>query len=123
MPLKFEIYRIIILLLGIGEGLTNLIYLISKRGVTLARNQHKEIPPTVTDKQMKLKIIMLFIFGIIFLICALYSFITKTFPKTIISTVFVCFAVYAVIEASYYRYWKTIGFAVLAISLAIILII
>lgn len=117
MSWKVELFRAIFVALGTMEIITNVKYLVKKDGLTEARKQHKELPNTVTDKNMKIKVICMLLSGIGFLFIGLASYILHS-PIIICTSIFLmAFSCYALIEAIYYKYRNTFGFA--AISIAI----
>lgn len=123
MPWIYEIYRAILVAFGTTQTILNLYYLSKKNGMELAAKQHAELPKTATIKQLKIKTTMMLLFGVIFLAAGLFAYFTHSFPKSTVSFILITFAIYAIVEAAYYRYWKTTGFAILGILLAAALII
>lgn len=117
MSWKFEIYRSFFLAFGVFQVIANLNYLYLKNGIKLARKQHQEIPKAVTDKQMKTKVTLMFSFGIVFLFNGVFSFATHNLNQTYYEITLILFAVYALVEALYYKYWKTFGFSIISILL------
>lgn len=117
MSWKQEIFRALLLAFGTGEIIANLNYLIKKNGIDLAKRQHQELPANVSDKQMKIKVICMLSAGIMFFIESLISYITRSYSDVIIFGSLIAFAIYACIEALYYKYWKTAGFAIVSMIL------
>jgi hypothetical protein len=109
-----EIFRAFFVALGAMELFSNILHFVKEDGMNSARKQHQELPKTASQKQIKTKTIIMLIFGIIFLITGLYSYVINEIPSFLYSCVLFVFSVYAVIEAFYYAYWKTVGFAVIA---------
>lgn len=122
MSWKYEIYRAIFVTLGTTEVITNLIYLMKKDGLKLAKKQHGELPPNITEKQLFIKVILMAMFGILFFISGIYFYIIKTFSHSIAFTILLLFSIYAILEAIYYRYWKTTGFCIVAVTLFLVYI-
>lgn len=122
MSWKSEIYRSLFVALGAMQCITNLIYLSNKNGLEFAKKQHQEIPPNVSSNQLKIKVIFMLLFGIIFLITGSYSFISRSINFYSILIPLSLFAIYATCEALYYKYWKTIGFSILTILLLLIFV-
>lgn len=120
MPLKFEIYQALFVALGVIQVLTNSVYLLKDNGLTYARKQHRELPTKITDRQILIKVMLMFGFGTAFLIIGIYSFYKSTFFETMAFTSLLLFAIYGTLEAMYYRHWKTTGFAILSIVILII---
>ncbi|MGM0168030.1 hypothetical protein IGI39_003042 [Enterococcus sp. AZ135] len=117
-----EIYRGLFVAFGAMQLLTNLGFLLKSNGDQLARKQHQEVPPTISAKQMRVKIWLMLSFGILFISVGLYSYINRLFPLQLSLLLLGLFALYALSEALYYKYWKTIGFALISIILFSILI-
>ena len=122
MSWKVELFRAFFVALGALEVITNGRYLLCKNGITLARKQHQEIPSNVTDKNMKVKVICMFISGIGFLLMGLASYVMHDPVKVGTCIFLVLFALYALIEAIYYKYINTFGFATISMLFLIIYI-
>lgn len=120
MEWKLEIYRAFFVAFGAMEVLTNLCYLIRKNGLQLARKQHQELPKSITEHQIRIKVILMFLFGLAFLINGLFSYCTHTVNTIFFTINLILFSLYAFIESMYYKYWKTIGFLIVSIILLII---
>lgn len=118
-----EIYRAFFVALGSMEVLTNLRFLLKNNGIQLARKQHQEIPAGVSTKQMRMKVLMMFSFGAAFLIIGLYSYFSRTFPLPMYLVSLGLFSMYAISEAIYYKYLKTMGFALISILIFLLLIL
>ena len=114
-----EIFRALLLTFGMTEIITNISYLARKNGLELARKQHGELPPKLPSEKIKLKVIFMLLFGILFFVAALSSFILHKYIAVVISVPAILFCFYGVTEALYYRYWKTFGFAFVTILLLI----
>lgn len=114
-----EIFRALLLTFGITEVITNLLHLTSENGLISARKQHGELPKDLTDHQIKLKVILMLCFGAAFFGGALLSYLLHDYLHNTFLVISITFALYAIIEASYYRYRNTIGFALVAIILVI----
>ncbi len=123
MKWTFELYRAFFVALGSMEVLSNLFFLLKDDGIRLARKQHQEVPPDISIKQMRLKVLMMFSFGIVFLVIGLYSYISRSFPLSVYLMSLGIFSIYAISEAFYYKYWKTIGFAIISIIFFLLLIL
>ena len=122
MSWKIELYRAFFVVLGTSEVIANTKYLLQKDGLTKARKQHQELPKNATEKNMKVKVICMLIVGIMLLCVGLASYILHQPLKmcTIISLVLL--TAYAIIEAFYYKYRNTFGFAAVAIAVTILYI-
>lgn len=83
MEWKLEIYRAIFVAFGATEVLTNLRYLIRENGIELARKQHQELPKEITHRQMKAKVILMFVFGLLFMVLNSYHLIRVTIKNPI----------------------------------------
>ncbi|MDT8716869.1 hypothetical protein IAI10_09380 [Clostridium sp. 19966] len=123
MNWKLEIYRAFFLAFGIFEVIANTRYLFVRDGIKLARKQHQELPRTATSNQYKAKVICMLISGICFFLTGLYSYIQHGVNNTYYSIMLICFAIYAVIEGVYYRYWKTFGFSTISVLFLLIFLI
>jgi len=122
MTWKQEIFRALLLAFGAGQIITNVQYLIKKNGISLARKQHQELPHNVTDKEMRIKATCMLLVGIMFFVIALISYVTGSYFDLIMLSSLIIFSMYGIGEAVYYRYWKTVGFAVTTIVLLCIYI-
>lgn len=107
---NLEIYRAFFVAFGAMEVLTNFRYLIRKNGIELARKQHQELPKDISDRQMKAKIILMFAFGLLFLVNGLIAYYMKKVNSTYFIVTLSLFCLYALVESLYYRYWRTFGF-------------
>lgn len=114
-----EILRALFLTFGMTEIITNTLYLTKENGLDLARKQHGELPPRMPSKKIKLKVIFMLSFGIIFFMASLSSYILHKYIPIIIIIPSILFCLYGIIEASYYRYRNTFGFAFVTILLMI----
>lgn len=117
MSWKQEIFRALLLAFGAGQVIANLKYLIKKDGISLARNQHQELPSNVSDKKMRTKVICMLLVGVMFSTVSLSSYISRSYSNTIILGSLIIFSIYGIVEASYYKYWKTTGFAIVSLIL------
>ena len=120
MNWKQEIIRALLLALGSFEVITNMMFLARNNGLKKARKQHTELPPAVTDKQLKVKVICMLSFGIVLFSVSLLSYILHTYLHLAIIAALALFVVYGITEALYYRYWKTFGFATVTIVFFVI---
>ena len=114
-----EIFRALLLTLGFTEILTNITYLTKENGLVLARKQHGELPKNISDKKIKVKVICMLVFGIALFGVALSTYVLHSYSRNIILLTTISFSVYGIIEALYYRYWKTCGFALVTILLVV----
>ena len=120
MSWKQEIIRALLLALGSFQIITNTMYLTRKNGLMHARKQHSELPPSVTDKQIKMKVVCMLAVGVVLFTVSLLSYILRTYLNIPITIALSLFVVYGITEALYYRYWKTFGFAAVTIVLLIV---
>jgi hypothetical protein len=123
MPWKFEIYLAFFIAFGATQIISNLIYLSKKNGIELARRQHKELPDMATSMQVKKKVVCMLLFGILFLAVGLVSSFTRSFHQISIVIVLGMYVAYALAEAIYYKFWKTIGALILSGVLLVIFIL
>ena len=114
-----EILRALLLTIGATEIITNSMYLTRKNGLELARKQHSELPDIVSDKKIKIKVICMLLSGIAFFGSSLLSYILRMHLHNIVIITSILFSLYGIIEALYYRYWKTTGFAFVTIIVLI----
>ncbi|WP_167954821.1 hypothetical protein [Anaerosporobacter faecicola] len=109
-----EILRCFFVAFGAFEFFINLYYLTTQQGLAKARKQHGELPPTATPHNIRMKVICMMCSGFVFLIAGCTSFYLHTYCGSFLFLSALGFALYAWIEACYYRYWKTFGFATVA---------
>ena len=64
----------------------------------------------------------MFIYGVLFFIVGIISFINKSVNSTMYTVILILFSIYAICEAMYYRYWKTISFAFLSLIITALFI-
>jgi len=114
-----EIFRALLLTFGVIEIITNLTYLTKENGLDLARKQHGELPGNISNKNIKVKVLCMLSFGIAFFVSSLLCYILHKYLHNIIFMTSVLFLLYGIIEALYYRYWKTFGFAFVTLLIAI----
>ncbi len=119
MTWRQEIFRALLLTLGFTEILTSITYLTKENGLVLARKQHGELPKNISDKKIKVKVICMLVFGIVLFGVALSTYVLHSYSRNIILLTTISFSVYGIIEASYYRYWKTCGFSLVTILLVV----
>ncbi len=117
MPWTHEILRAFFVTFGALQTISNITYLMKKNGLELARKQHKELPSNTTDKQIRVKTIGMFLFGILFLVTGLFSYFTRSYYELSFIIALGVYMIYALIEASYYRFWRTIGACVISVLL------
>jgi len=68
------IFKIIIVVFGLIEIMTNGYYLFGKNKIMKAKLQHRELPEEITILQLKLKVMLMFLSGCLFLITGIASF-------------------------------------------------
>lgn len=115
MTLVEEILRAFLLSLGVSELLLNCSYLVKRNGLTLARKQHGELPPNLPHRNIKIKVIVMASFGLLFALVSLNSYFLHAYVKTLMVISLFLFMVYGISEALYYKYWKTTGFAIVTV--------
>lgn len=123
MTWKQEIFRALLLAFGTMEIILNLKFLLKEKGIKLARKWHQEIPHNLPDKNMKIKVICMLSAGVMFCVVSLISFIMHTYFDWMILGSLIIFSVYAIVEALYYRYLNTFGFALVTIALIVIYVL
>lgn len=114
------IFKIIIVVFGLIEIMTNGYYLFGKNKIIKAKLQHRELPEGITIFQLKLKVILMFLSGLLFFITGIVSFFKEKEHLLFLSLIF--FNLYALSEALYYRYWKIFGFFIVSIFMTLIYI-
>jgi hypothetical protein len=122
MGWKIEIYRSFFIAIGSIELICNARYLLGKNGLDNARKQHRELPSNVSDRQIKVKTILMFFWGAVFFLMGLLSYV---FHQSLEGAFILClsiFTIYACVEAIYYKFRNTFGFAILSIALLLIYI-
>lgn len=123
MTWKQEIFRVFLLAFGTMEIILNLKFLIKENGIKLSRKWHQEIPHNLPDKNMRVKIICMLLSGIMFFTVSLISFIMHKYFNWMIFESLIIFSTYAIVEALYYRYLNTFGFASVTIALIVIYVL
>lgn len=118
-----EILRAFLLTFGVYEVISNSTYLLKVNGLDLARRQHGELPEHLPDYNIKLKVIIMLSFGLILSIVSLSSYFVHSYLKIPTILVLFLFMIYGIIEALYYKYWKTMGFAVVTVIFFLIFLI
>ena len=114
------IFKIIIVIFGLIEIMTNGYYLFGKNKIMKAKLQHRELPEGITILQLKVKVMLMFLSGCLFLITGIASFFKEKEYLLFLSLIF--FNLYALCEALYYRYWKVFGFFIVSIFMTLIYI-
>ncbi|MDR1976088.1 MAG: hypothetical protein LBQ18_03785 [Campylobacteraceae bacterium] len=120
MTLKQEIFRAIFVILGLVEISTNLFYLLGKEALSKAKFQHQEMPKNITMSQLKIKVIFMLVFGVLFFMVGIFSYIAGLYNDTLFFSVLLLFTIYALCEALYYKYWRIFGFFTLSAALTIV---
>lgn len=117
----FLTYSVIILLFGVFETITNIVYL-SKGliGVKKAYSQHKEIPSSVSEKRMLIKVYTMLVVGICFILSGGYALLTGETALMVLRLALSCYALYTILEAcSYPRHLLGWALAILISLLAV----
>lgn len=117
MTWKEELFRAFFVAFGATEVFTNLKYILSADGIAMARKQHQELPPSTSDKGMRIKTFLMFSWGIVFLLAGLLSYFLHQPLNSIFFISLLVFAVYACIEAFVYKFSHTVGFAIISLVL------
>jgi len=117
-----EIIRAFFVAFGAMQTISNFTYLLTKKGLELAKKQHRELPDNTTNKQIKVKTLCMFSFGILFFATGLFSYLTRSYYELSFNIVLGAYTLYALIEAVYYRFWRTFGaFIISAILFLVVL--
>lgn len=123
MEWKLEVYRAFFVAFGFMELFCNLRYLIKENGLQDARKQHKELPANISDQKVKIKTYFMFMWGVLFFLVGLLSYIFHQPLQSIFTICIFFFSFYACIEAIYYKYRNTVGFAIISIILLIVYVV
>ncbi len=115
-----EILRALLLSLGAFEVITNSVFLLKNEGLTLARKQHQELPKDIADSKIRLKVVLMLLFGMAFFTVSFSSYILRKDMHLTTMLIVLLFSIYGLIEAMFYKYWKTWGFAVTTIVLLLL---
>jgi len=122
MGWKAELVKAFFVAFGAFQTFANLSYLVRKNGVIYARKQHREMPDDASDRQMKVKMAGMFMFGLLMLVTGLVSYLIRSYYEMGFVIVMGLFAVYVFAEAVYYKYWRTTGAFILVLSLFMIIL-
>lgn len=114
------IFKIIIVVFGLIEIMTNSYYLFGKDKIMKAKLQHRELPEEITILQLKVKVMLMFLSGCLFLITGIASFFEEKEYLLFLALIF--FNLYALCEALYYRCWKVFGFFIVSAFMTLIYI-
>ena len=114
------IFKIIIVIFGLIEIMTNGYYLFGKNKIMKAKLQHRELPEGITILQLKVKVMLMFLSGCLFFITGIASFFKEKEYLLFLSLIF--FNLYALSEVLYYKYWKIFGFFIVSIFMTLIYI-
>ena len=114
------IFKIIIVVFGLIEIMTNGYYLFGKNKIMKAKLQHRELPEGITILQLKVKVMLMFLSGCLFFITGIASFFKEKENLLFLSLIF--FNLYALSEVLYYKYWKIFGFFIVSAFMTLIYI-
>lgn len=115
-----EIIRGFFVAFGAFQTIANFIYLSGKNRLELAKKQHMELPDNTTTKQLRVKTRCMFSFGILFLATGLFSYFTHSYYALSFIIVMSAYTLYALIEAVYYRFWRTTGAFIISVILLLV---
>lgn len=101
--MTIQIFTVLFIVFGLVETLANLYYLANSKGVKLARKQHREMPATVSDRRMRVKMLTMLGIGALFLGAGAYACVAPIVAVPVMLGVLVIFTVYMLVEAVYYR--------------------
>jgi len=122
MSWKIEIVRAFFVAFGAFEVIANVSYLRKENGLVLARKQHRELPNSITDLQIKTKTICMFMFGCLLLFVGMFSYITHSYNELLFLGVLGLYMIYAFIEFVYYKFYRTFGAFVLSLVLLLVMV-
>ena len=123
MTWVYEIFRAFFVAFGAMQTISNFIYLLKSNGLESAKKQHKELPDHTTNKQIKAKTICMFLFGILFLSTGLFSYLSHSYYEFGFIFTLGAYTLYTLVEAIYYRFWRTFGAFILSAILLLILVL
>ena len=109
MQWVFELVRAFFVAFGAMQTISNSTYLLKNNGLELAKKQHKELPDNTTSRQLRVKTICMLSFGVVFLSTGLFSYFARSKYELCFIIVLGAYALYALIEATYYKFWRTFG--------------
>ncbi len=115
------IFKIIIIIFGLIEIITNGYYLFGSNKIMKAKLQHRELPEGITVFQLRLKVILMFLSSCLFFITGIATLFDKWEYLLFLSLII--FNLYALCEALYYRYWRVFGFFMVTIFMTLIYIL
>jgi hypothetical protein len=118
--LKDLIFTIFFIVFGLLEIITNGIYLFKKDGLKYAVKQHQELPKGVSERKLKIKVVLVFIFGVLFFVTGILTLFNLSFIKNVYFIVLILFSIYALCEAIYYKYWRIFGFFAITVILILL---
>lgn len=119
----FQVFIGIFIIFGLFEMITNTIYSLKPNVLELAVKQHREVPPRATQKQMKIKIKIMLLVGLIFFVSGILACINPSLARIPMLVVLVLFSLYTFLEAVYYKYVVSFALMGLAVSLLVIYIL
>jgi hypothetical protein len=113
----------VIILYGLFEIVSNT-YHISKGSIIKigqsAKKQHQEMPLDLKEIHFFIKVIIMLIFGFLFLICGLLYFLSPEESLTFCMVILISHGAYALIQALLYRYYFNVWGAVVVYNLPLI---
>lgn len=115
-----SILNVFILVIGLFSVITNGFYILINKEVELGRRQHRELPESASEFEVKTKVNLMFISGLMF--CIAFILNTIKSPKSEIFLLFTLslFFCYSLLEAQHYKHWKTWGFSFVSVFLLLI---
>ncbi len=115
-----SIFKIIMIIFGLIEIITNGYYLFGKDKIMKAKLQHRELPKGTTVFQLRLKVILMFLIGCLFFTAGIISLFKEREYLLFLALIFL--NLYALCEALYYRYWRVFGFFIVTVFMTLIYI-
>ena len=116
-----NVFKIIMIIFGLAEIITNGYYLFGRNKIMKAKLQHRELPEGITVFQLKLKVTLMFLSGWIFFITGIAAFFKEWEYLLFLSLIL--FNLYAFCEALYYKYWRVFGFLMVTVFMTLIYIL
>ena len=120
------ILKVFLGIFGIFEILTSVFHFrklnkneIGKSG----RIQHQELPKNISNIHYFYKVIIMFVFGIIFLLCSVLIFIENPLATNFTFIAIMCFSLYALIQTFLYLKEIKVWGALIAYNIPLLLLI
>ena len=97
-------FIVLFIVFGLFESITNTVYGLKSDGLLLAVKQHREVPPRASQKQMSIKVKIMFLVGLLFFGSGIMAVINPSSATIQMFIVLALFSAYTLLEALYYKY-------------------